>query len=540
VSHSDEPHDDASQRYKRVDLQRKVSLKFKEFQGFITEYSENISAGGMFIRTKDPQAPGSMFDFEFTLGEDYTLIHGLGEVVWVRDEDEGFDRPAGMGVRFLSLDEKSRELIDRMVAERLEAQKARVAEPITSDPHWGMAGATEPGPASSPEQGSAQPAAAAPEDETVAEGVPPWLPSPPPPVTSPERESSARPSLFDMLPDPEKERPVPVAEPDETVGGPGEVDEPRRQMGPSPYARSYPVASAQVAVRSSPSRRPWMVVGLLGLVVAAVVVGAVVFFPESVPGWLPWGADDGAREAAAGTEVAAGAEMAAGAVTGSADQGADDADGAAAAGDLAPGSARPAGPGAAGAESGETVGVMDMVEEEAGEDRRPAGAGDVAPGAEPPGRQAASPAQPSPEPRRGPTSDASPGPSAGRPAPVPPAPEEEPFTRVLNITWEQLEGELLVTIYLDGAVREWDYSHVRVGSPPPRELVIVRGIREPFARTNIPVAAAMVDQIRVGFHPKRGGNELHVVLDVARPTVYLERMEASGREIRLYLTVRER
>src|ERR1051325_7659277 len=48
---------------RRVPLERKISLKFKEFRGFITEYSQNLSMGGMFIRTTSPKAPGTVFDF---------------------------------------------------------------------------------------------------------------------------------------------------------------------------------------------------------------------------------------------------------------------------------------------------------------------------------------------------------------------------------------------------------------------------------------------------------------------------------------------
>lgn len=545
MSHPEDENDSGSQRYKRVDLQQKVSLKFKEFQGFITEYSENLSAGGMFIRTDEPQAPGSIFDFEFTLGEDYTLIHGLGEVVWVRDEDEGFDRPAGMGVRFLSLDEKSRDLIDRMVAERLAAQKARAAEPITPDLPWGMTSEPSAGTAPPAERGAALPAAEAAEDETVAEGVPSWLPSP---ATGPEGEGGGRPSLFDMLPDPERERPTPAAAPVEGAEARSETEESRRQVGPSPYARSYPVAGAQVAVRSSRSRGPWLAIALVALAVVAVAAGAVLFFPASMPHWLPWAAGGQEQAAPGDGEQVVGAEQVPdtedGAEDGAPQGGAEDAT---PVGEQAGAPEEPVVPSRVGAPEpseaggGETAGVMGMVGEGAEEDGAlvgaPVGAEGATPKAQPAERQASAPARPGPG--QGAARRASPEPPSRKTVPVPPAPEEEPFTRVLNITWEQLEGELLVTIYLDGSVREWDYSHVRVGSPPPRELVIIRGVREPFARKNIPVAAAMLDQIRVGFHPKRGGNELHVVLDVARPTVYLERMEASDREIRLYVTVRE-
>jgi hypothetical protein len=50
------------------------------------------------------------------------------------------------------------------------------------------------------------------------------------------------------------------------------------------------------------------------------------------------------------------------------------------------------------------------------------------------------------------------------------------------------------------------------------------------------VAAGLVERVRTGFHPQRGEDELHVVLDLEDSSVFLERSEAGDREIRLYLT----
>src|SRR3954451_789432 len=115
---------------RRVPLERKISLKFKEFRGFITEYSENISLGGMFIRTSSPKPPGTIFDFELTLADDFKLVQGIGEVVWIRQTDEASERPSGMGVRFLDLSPESRKLIQRMVDE----QVARGGRPFELEP----------------------------------------------------------------------------------------------------------------------------------------------------------------------------------------------------------------------------------------------------------------------------------------------------------------------------------------------------------------------------------------------------------------------
>ncbi len=99
----------------RVPLETRVQLKFEWFGGFISEYSANISPGGMFIRTQTPEPVGRMIGFELRLGDGYELIRGTGEVVWARPIDQGPDKQAGMGIRFLEISPDGRELIYQMV-----------------------------------------------------------------------------------------------------------------------------------------------------------------------------------------------------------------------------------------------------------------------------------------------------------------------------------------------------------------------------------------------------------------------------------------
>jgi uncharacterized protein (TIGR02266 family) len=104
---------------RRVPLETRVQFKFDRFSGFISEYSANISPGGMFIRTSAPPAAGTALDLEFRLGDGFELIKGRGEVIWTRVEDEDPTRPAGMGIRFLELSEGSKDLIYRIVDQHI-------------------------------------------------------------------------------------------------------------------------------------------------------------------------------------------------------------------------------------------------------------------------------------------------------------------------------------------------------------------------------------------------------------------------------------
>lgn len=99
----------------RVPLERRITLKFQHREGFVNEYAANVSLKGMFITAWVPEPPGCVFLFEVQVADRQRLIHGVGEVVWVREAEESPDRPSGMGVRFLKLDEASREVISGMV-----------------------------------------------------------------------------------------------------------------------------------------------------------------------------------------------------------------------------------------------------------------------------------------------------------------------------------------------------------------------------------------------------------------------------------------
>lgn len=102
---------------RRIALEREVSIRVPRFDTFVTEYSQNISTTGMFIVSENPQPPGTSFSFEFSVADDWKLIRGKAQVVWTRYQNQGPERPAGMGVRFLEVDAQSRRLI-RWIVEK--------------------------------------------------------------------------------------------------------------------------------------------------------------------------------------------------------------------------------------------------------------------------------------------------------------------------------------------------------------------------------------------------------------------------------------
>ncbi len=103
---------------RRVDLEGQVVIRYSDREDPVTERTQNVSATGMFIRTRALQPPGSRCSFELDLANGLEPIAGQGEVIWVRPQDDGLFRPTGMGVRFVDLDPESRKLMRWSVEHR--------------------------------------------------------------------------------------------------------------------------------------------------------------------------------------------------------------------------------------------------------------------------------------------------------------------------------------------------------------------------------------------------------------------------------------
>ena len=114
---SDRPRASNRRRFERVPLSLLIQYRCDTFEDFLSEYSTDISLGGMFIRTDEPREEGSLIYLQFYLRDGAKLIEGLGKVVRVNPPHPEADEHyvAGMGVEFVNLDEESMELIRQIV-----------------------------------------------------------------------------------------------------------------------------------------------------------------------------------------------------------------------------------------------------------------------------------------------------------------------------------------------------------------------------------------------------------------------------------------
>ena len=87
-------------------------------------YAKNISRGGLFIGATNPREPGSRFKLSIPMPEPSSrTIECSAEVVWSRTWSRDFDRPPGMGLKFLDLSVEEAEWIDRWIESGIPLHK---------------------------------------------------------------------------------------------------------------------------------------------------------------------------------------------------------------------------------------------------------------------------------------------------------------------------------------------------------------------------------------------------------------------------------
>lgn len=100
----------------RVDAEFEVTAHSEN--NFYQGLSENLSDGGLFFETYQSHRIGDRLDVRFTLpGSDVAIEAGV-EVRWLRPHNPLSDTPAGIGVRFISLDPAARAEIERFTRKR--------------------------------------------------------------------------------------------------------------------------------------------------------------------------------------------------------------------------------------------------------------------------------------------------------------------------------------------------------------------------------------------------------------------------------------
>ncbi len=67
-----------------------------------SDYVVSLSAGGVFVESKDPQPPGTTLRLRFRVPHRRDTVDVDGQVTWTNASDDPLDlqRPSGMAIRF--------------------------------------------------------------------------------------------------------------------------------------------------------------------------------------------------------------------------------------------------------------------------------------------------------------------------------------------------------------------------------------------------------------------------------------------------------
>ena len=93
-----------------------VKVDYRTVGSFITDYTKNISRGGIFIRTSLPLDVGERVRLRITLPDGDAPFALDGIVKWVSTLRDREKHPPGMGIEFVDFDDNVRRQLDRLVA----------------------------------------------------------------------------------------------------------------------------------------------------------------------------------------------------------------------------------------------------------------------------------------------------------------------------------------------------------------------------------------------------------------------------------------
>lgn len=100
----------------------RIPLGYADVDSFVERYARNVSRSGLFLPAETPLPVGTLLRFEVVLRDGQPVLRGEGEVTWTTagvagssGADDG-EALSGMAVRLQRLDERSRSLVERVLA----------------------------------------------------------------------------------------------------------------------------------------------------------------------------------------------------------------------------------------------------------------------------------------------------------------------------------------------------------------------------------------------------------------------------------------
>jgi CRP/FNR family cyclic AMP-dependent transcriptional regulator len=96
---------------------RTLSVSYRDKQSFIKAYTDNVSNGGIFIKTGTPLSKGEQFSLKLQLPGLPDPLQIRCAVVWSKRGEEGKDKqPSGMGVKFIEMSNSDKEKLQKYIS----------------------------------------------------------------------------------------------------------------------------------------------------------------------------------------------------------------------------------------------------------------------------------------------------------------------------------------------------------------------------------------------------------------------------------------
>jgi uncharacterized protein (TIGR02266 family) len=287
-----------------------VRVAFESASGEVHEADvADLSRDGLFIRSASPVAVGKRLSLEIKVAGEAGPWAALGRILWVRATAEGDDRPAGMAVKFIDVDDVVVAAIDRLIEARERTEpglgEGRAAPPPREKPMrertmLGVGGFAVPAPAAPVAAPAASPPASPKADVLPLPETPavPFVPSRERTVLGVGRDSLGadprEPSVaIDLVAKKPHSAPAPAQTPEAPAAGasfepepePVASREPLALRDPAPEPEPRPAANpAVVSEPPAPARRSgagWLLV----LVLIAAAGACYAFREQLLPVW---------------------------------------------------------------------------------------------------------------------------------------------------------------------------------------------------------------------------------------------------------------
>jgi uncharacterized protein (TIGR02266 family) len=95
----------------KVRVKKTLSLTYEDKKAFVNAYTDNVSNGGLFIRTEKPLEQGEQFLLKLQLPDLSDPMKIDCEVMWARKEGKEAEDPNGMGVKFVEMTNRDNQIL---------------------------------------------------------------------------------------------------------------------------------------------------------------------------------------------------------------------------------------------------------------------------------------------------------------------------------------------------------------------------------------------------------------------------------------------